>query len=154
MEVLLFDIGDKRFGVQLHNVREVVRAVKLSPLPQAPDIVEGLLNLRGLILSVIDMRRLFSLDHRKIRHTDYFIVVATDDRKLAIHVDAVIDLIALAADDVQPATTVLSQTGLIDFVAKTTDGLVHIVDVASLASLEDTRSAAALVTSRVEGQAT
>ena len=154
MEALLFDVGDKRFGVQLRNVREVVRAVKLSPLPQAPDIVEGLLNLRGRILPVIDVRRLFSLDSRKIRHTDYFIVVATDERTLALHVDVAIDLVQLAGCDVQAASTVLPQTGLIDFVAKTSDGLVHVIDIERLAAMEGTLSAAALVESQTEAPST
>ena len=64
LEVLVFEVGDKRFGVHSGNVREVVRAVKLSPLPEKPDIVEGLLNLRGQILPVVDVRRLFSLAPR------------------------------------------------------------------------------------------
>ncbi|MBI2478918.1 MAG: chemotaxis protein CheW [Planctomycetia bacterium] len=152
MAVLVFEVGDKRFGVHSGNVREVVRAVKLSPLPEAPGIVEGLLNLRGQILPVVDVRRLFSLAPRKIRHTDYLIVVATDDRTFALHVDLAIDLIELPASDVQPANTALPQAGLVDVVAKTNDGLVHVLDVARLASLENAHREVALTASRAEGR--
>lgn len=140
MEVLVFEVGDKRFGVRSGNVREVVRAVKLSPLPEATGVVEGLLNLRGQILPVVDMRRLFSLAPRKLRYTDYFLVVATDDRMLALHVDLAIDLVELSASDVQPASAVLPQAGLVDVVARTSEGIVHVLDVARLATLEDAGS--------------
>ena len=151
MEVLLFEIGDKRFGVKVINVREVVRAVKLSPLAQASEMIEALLNLRGLVLPVVNVRRLFALESRKLRHTDYFIVVATQERTLALHVDIAIDLVDLATEDVQLASSVLSQTGLVECVATTEDGLVHVIDVERLVALDDAGHVFVLTDSQAKG---
>jgi purine-binding chemotaxis protein CheW len=151
LEVLVFEVGDKRFGVRSGNVREVVRAVKLSPLPEATEIVEGLLNLRGQILPVVDVRRLFSLATRKLRHTDFLVVVASGDRAIALRVDLAIDLVDLPTSDVQAADTVLPQSGFVDVVARTSEGVVHVLDIARLVALEDTHRAIESAAFHAEG---
>jgi purine-binding chemotaxis protein CheW len=58
-ELLIFEIGASRFGLPSADVREVLRAVTIVPLPGAPPIVEGLINVRGRIVPVLDIRRRF-----------------------------------------------------------------------------------------------
>ena len=60
-EVLLFTLEAQRYALPAADVRELVRAARLTPLPRAPDVVEGLLNLRGELLPVLDLRRRFRL---------------------------------------------------------------------------------------------
>jgi len=56
LQLLVAEIGALRFGLRLSDVREVVRAVAIDPLPGAPDIVEGLINVRGEVVPVLDVR--------------------------------------------------------------------------------------------------
>ena len=60
-EVLLFTLEAQRYALPTSDVRELLRAVRLTPLPRAPAVIEGLLNLRGELLPVLDMRRRFRL---------------------------------------------------------------------------------------------
>ena len=69
-EVLLFTLEGQRYALPLEDVRELVRAVRLTPLPRAPAVVEGLLNLRGELLPVLDLRRRFRLPARRLSASD------------------------------------------------------------------------------------
>src|SRR5436309_14010618 len=60
-EVLIFEVGSQRYGLPAAGVRELVRAVTVTPLPRAPAIVEGVIDLRGTIVPVLDIRARFRL---------------------------------------------------------------------------------------------
>jgi purine-binding chemotaxis protein CheW len=100
MLVLVFELEGRRFGVPADRVREVVRAVALTPVPGAPSVVEGLLDLRGEVLPVLDLRRRFELPIRPLKLSDQLIVLELVSRTVALRVDAVGALLRL--DDGQP----------------------------------------------------
>ena len=80
-EVLLFTLERQRYGLPVEDVRELVRAARLTHLPQAPDVVEGLLNLRGELLPVLDLRRRFRHPARPLSPMDHFIVARAGPRR-------------------------------------------------------------------------
>ncbi|TWU20528.1 Chemotaxis protein CheW [Novipirellula galeiformis] len=99
IEILVFECGGRHFGVDAQCVRGVLRAVALAPVPQAPDVVMGLVNLRGRILTVLDTQQLLGLGASSLRHSDHLIVVDAGACEMALHVDQAIDLLSIEQDN-------------------------------------------------------
>ena len=79
VELLVFEIGDGRFGIDLGTVQEVVRAVLISPLPGGPPVVEGVIDVRGRIVPVYDLRARFAANPRALRADDLFVLARAGD---------------------------------------------------------------------------
>jgi len=88
-----FFVGDIFFGVDVLHVQEVLRSQQMTPVPQAPDVIEGLINLRGQIVTAIDMRRRLSLPPRSGSQTPMNIVVRTEDGAVSLLVDEIGDVL-------------------------------------------------------------
>ena len=97
MDVLIFEIDGQRHGLPAADVQELLAALLVMPLPGAPDGIEGVINLRGEIVPVLDVRKRFGMATKPVALADHFIVVRTSDRALALHVDRVVELARLDA---------------------------------------------------------
>ena len=100
-EFLIFDLEGMRYGLPVADVREIVRAVLPVPLPGAPGAVEGVINLRGCVVPVLDLRQRFRLPARPIEPTDHLVIARAAGRLVALRVDRVVELARLAEGDVQ-----------------------------------------------------
>ncbi len=97
-EVLVFEVDDGTFAVSTANVREVLRAAALFPLPEYPDLIEGGLNLRGEVVPVVSGRAILSRQDNPIHPSDHFIVLFAQTRNIAIHVKRAVALTSIADD--------------------------------------------------------
>jgi purine-binding chemotaxis protein CheW len=120
VDILVFEVGGQRHGLAAGDVREILRAVAAVPLPQAPPGVEGVINLRGRVIPVVDLRLRFRLPPRPVLPTDHLIVARSGDRLVALRVDRAEDLVRLDRADLQPAGPDAGP------VAKLADGLVPV----------------------------
>jgi purine-binding chemotaxis protein CheW len=93
-----FFVADLFFGVDVLRVQELLRFQPMTRVPQAPEVIEGLINLRGQIVTAIDMRRRLRLPPRTGDHTPMNMVVRTDDGAVSLLVDEIGDVL-----DVDPA---------------------------------------------------
>ena len=91
-ELLKFELGRQLFGIPLRDVSEVVRAVSVAPLPKAPPIIEGVINLRGTIIPVLDIRARFKLPPKGIGPSDHLVVARAKDRVVAVRVDRALEI--------------------------------------------------------------
>ncbi len=139
MEILVFELAGQRFGIRSMNALEVLRAATLTDSPTAPEAIEGLLNLRGRIVPVLDLRQTLNLPAQEMRHVDHLIVLQAAEHEIAIRVDRAIDLMELRTDSEQGAS-MPSATHLVAWVGKTSDGLIHVLDTARLLFQEDVAS--------------
>ncbi len=148
-EILVFDVSGQRFGLHTQHVREVLRAVTVSPLATHQAAVEGVINLRGQIVPVLDIRALFDLTAKPIEHTDHLIVVQAGNRAVMIRADRAVDVLRLNTQDVEGTANVVSGVKWINAIAKTPAGLVNIVEPQSFLSCAEAllSSASALNTS-------
>ena len=94
-----FFVADLFFGVDVLNVQEVLRFQPMTPVPQAPGVIEGLINLRGQIVTAIDMRRKLKLPPRPTEQVPMNVVVRTQDGPVSLLVDEIGDVL-----DVEAAT--------------------------------------------------
>src|SRR5262245_54805748 len=95
-KLLLFELAARRCAVLARDVVEFVRAVEIRPLPHAPLVVEGIIDLRGEIVPVLDIRSRFRLAARPLQPSDHFLVVIAGARKVALRVDRALSLLELA----------------------------------------------------------
>jgi purine-binding chemotaxis protein CheW len=133
-EVLLFTLEGQRYALPMQDVRELVRAVRLTPLPQAPAVVEGLLDLRGELLPVLDMRRRFRLPARPLSTSDHLVVTQAGARRVALRVDRAEGLLALEPGQHDETPGALPGVGYVAGALKLPDGLVLLHDVRTFLS--------------------
>jgi len=129
VDALVFRLDRSRYGLPLESVVEVLPAVALTPLPKAPAIVEGVIDLRGRVVPVLDIRSRFRLPARPMDVADHLIVARAGGRTVAIRADEAIDLVRLEAPDVEPLDPVVPGAAYVAGVARTADGLVLLHDL-------------------------
>jgi purine-binding chemotaxis protein CheW len=140
MDVLVFEIGGVRYALPTSDVSELARAVTIVPLPKAPPIVEGIINVHGRVVPVLDIRTRFRLPLRPVSHTDHLIVAHVASRLVALRADRALDLAHIDPNDIEEAHTCAAGAEYISGVAKLPDGLVLIHDLRTF--LEDAEAAA------------
>lgn len=137
VDALLFEIADRRGALLIEDVDEVLRALAITPLVKAPTIIEGIINVRGTILPVVNLRSRFGLPRRGVALSDRFIVMKAGARKVALRVDAVDGVIRIAASEIEDAARTGPAHERLNGVAKLGDELILIFDAASFLSATD-----------------
>jgi purine-binding chemotaxis protein CheW len=135
--LLPFTLGDQRYALALSSVKNVVRAVTITPLPKAPEIVLGIINVRGRVIPVVDVRKRFGFAPRELRLSDQFIIAQTPKRTVALVADRVEGLIEIDEQAVISAGQVLPRTDYVEGVVKLADGMLLIHDLAGFLSLDE-----------------
>jgi len=130
-EVLVFMVGGVRCAVPLDEVREVVRAVAITPLPTAPPIVEGIIDVRGRLVPVLDLRGRLGLPAAPLRAEQKLVIADAGERRVAVRVDAVDWVTQLDGEDVAEPDRVVRGIGYLAGVARLPDGLVLVHDLAA-----------------------
>ncbi len=117
-------------------MEKVYRAVAVTPLPDAPDIVLGIVNVRGAVLPVVDIRRCFRLPEKDLRPDDKLIVANASDRLVVLVVDSVTDVIECSETDIISAGAIVPGMEYVEGVARLKDGMILIHNLARFLSLE------------------
>lgn len=137
--LLVFTLDEPRYALPLAAVERIVRAVEVTPLPKAPEIVLGAINAQGRVIPVVDVRRRFRLPAREMRLDDRFIIARTARRLVALAADDVAGVRELAPRALVSAEEALPFAGYLRGVAKLEDGLVLISDLDAFLSLDEER---------------
>jgi purine-binding chemotaxis protein CheW len=139
-EVLVFEVGGQRYGLPIADVLELVRAVAITPLPNAPAVIEGIVNVRGRIVPVLDLRARFRLPAKPLDPSDHFIVAAAGPRGVILRVDRATELALVDTAAVQPPETLGPGAAYVAGVAKLEDGMVLIHDLTTFLSAAEAAS--------------
>jgi purine-binding chemotaxis protein CheW len=116
LDILIFEVDGQRHGIAAADVQVLLPALTIAPLPGAPVGVEGVINLRGAVVPVLDVRRRFGMPAKELGLADHFIVVRWQDRLTALHVDRALELVRLnigALAEVETARVAKWQDGLV-----------------------------------------
>lgn len=135
--VAVFTLGDQRYALPLSTVERVVRVVEVTPLPQAPDIVLGVVNVQGRVIPVVNPRRRFRLPERDIALTDQLVIAHTTRRPVALVVDAVTGVLEYSGREAVGARDIVPGMEYVEGVVKLADGLVLIHDLDRFLSLDE-----------------
>lgn len=136
IQLVVFLLDVQQFAVHLSSVEGVVRIVEITPLPKAPDIVSGIINYKGAIIPVINVRRRCTIQEREIELSDQLIIANTARRTVALHVDHVSGVIERLQDHIIDAKAILPELQYIEGVIKLEDGMILIHNLDQFLSLE------------------
>ena len=119
------------FGVELKGVQEVIRSLEMTKVPLAPEVVSGLINLRGQIVTAVDLRRRLALEPAPPDMQPMNVVVRSEDGAVSLLVDEIGDVVEVDETSFEPPPETLrgSVRTMIVGVHKLNDRLMHVLDV-------------------------
>lgn len=147
-QLVVFTLDEHRYALPLSAAERGVRMVEITPLPKAPPIVHGAINLAGRIVPVLDVRTRFALPVRQPGLGDQLLIARTATRTVALAVDAVEGVIDAPEEVVAPPAIVPGLEYLAG-VVKLADGMLFIHDLDRFLSLEEERQ----LTAAIDGDA-
>jgi purine-binding chemotaxis protein CheW len=133
-EVLVFEVGGQKYALRTADVCELVRAVAITPLPGAPAVIEGVVDVRGRVLPVLDVRARFRLPAKALDPSDHFIVASAGARGVILRVDRATHLALVDEASVQSPRMLGPGGAYLAGVARLEDGLVLIHDLTTFLS--------------------
>jgi purine-binding chemotaxis protein CheW len=130
-QLCTFKVGEHRFGVDVLSVQEILRPQEMTPVPRAPEVVRGLINLRGQILTALDLRRRLHLPPAPEDCPQMNIIVQAPDGAVSLIVDDVGDVLTVLEENVEPSPATLGATlqEIITGVYKLKESLLLILSV-------------------------
>ncbi len=103
---LTFVIGDVSYGLDLGTVTEIIGLQNITPVPDVPDCVRGVINLRGKVIPVMDVRARFNLETQAYHDRTCIIVIEVNGSSVGLVVDAVSEVLSVADEDIEPPPAV------------------------------------------------
>ncbi len=139
IQLVTFSIGEEEFGVDILKVQEIIRTMEITKVPRAPLFVEGVINLRGKVIPIIDLRSKFGLQTREHDQHTRIIVIEINDMIVGFVVDSVSEVLRIPASTVEPPPPVVSglESEYINGVGKLEDRLLILLDLNRLLSGEE-----------------
>jgi purine-binding chemotaxis protein CheW len=136
-QLVVFTLDEQCYAVPLSAAERVVRMVEITPVPKSPEVVLGVINVRGSVTPVVDIRRRFRLPARVPHLSDQLLIARTPKRPVALVVDAVTGVVTLSGHEVVPGETILARLDYVTGVVKRPEGLILIHDLDSFLLLEE-----------------
>lgn len=131
-----FGIADERFGVNILSVQEIIRSTEVTSVPNSPLFVEGVINLRGDIVPVIDLRKRLNLyNEEKADERNWILILRIENRVVGFIVDTVTEVLKVSQDMIDPAPSIVTaglENQYINGVCEIDDMLVIILDFESV----------------------
>lgn len=138
LQVVSFHVGEEEFGLDIVRVQEIIRMQPLTRVPNSPDFVEGVINLRGKVIPVLSLRKRFGLEGRAADKETRIVIVEIGGTVLGLVVDRVSEVMRLARDMVEaPPALHKSEREFVLGVARAGERLLIVVDVQRLVSGEE-----------------
>jgi Chemotaxis signal transduction protein len=138
-QLVTFSIGEEEFGVDILKVQEIIRTMEITKVPRAEKFVEGVINLRGKVIPIIDLRRRFGLVSKPHDKHTRIIVIEISNMIVGFVVDSVSEVLRIPASTVEPPPPVVAgvESEYIAGVGKLQDRLLILLDLDKLLSGND-----------------
>ncbi|OHD70544.1 MAG: hypothetical protein A2W19_09055 [Spirochaetes bacterium RBG_16_49_21] len=132
-------IANESYGIPVLKVQEIIGMTEIVHVPNSPDFIKGVINLRGSVVSVVDMRKRFHMDEREYDMFTVIIIVEIKDMPVGMIVDSVSDVVDISETDIQntPHLTAKIDTDFIAGIGQINDKLVIILDIERIFSAEE-----------------
>lgn len=146
LQLVTFSIGGEEFGVNILKVQEIIRTMEITKVPRAPEFVEGVINLRGKVIPIIDLRRRFGLAPKAHDKNTRIIVIEINNIIVGFVVDAVSEVLRIPASTVEPPPPVVAgvDSDYISGVGQLQDRLLIMLDLDKLLSSDDVEMLSAM----------
>jgi purine-binding chemotaxis protein CheW len=136
-QLVVFNLANQQYAIYLSAVERIVSVVEITPLPKAPEIVLGVVNVQGQIIPVFNIRKRFRLPEREINLSDQLIIANTSKQTVALIVDAVTGVIEISEDKIIKSEKILPGMDYVEGVIKLENGMILIHDIDRFLSVEE-----------------
>ncbi len=142
LQLVSFNIGNEEFGVDILKVQEINRMVEITKVPQAPTYVEGVINLRGKVIPIVDLRKRFNLEIKEYDKNTRIVVVDIVGNIIGMVVDSVSEVLRLQANTIEPPPEIVTgiNSEYIKGVAKLEDRLLIFLDLSKAIDVSEVSS--------------
>jgi len=139
-QFVIFRLGDEEFGMDVTNIMEIARITKITRVPHTPDFIEGIINLRGSLSTVINLRKRFGFEPKEIDANSRIIIAELEDKPVGMLVDAATEVLRIPVSDIEAtpelATTEISKEFLWG-VGKVENRLIFLLDLKQVLAKKD-----------------
>jgi purine-binding chemotaxis protein CheW len=134
LHIVGFQVGRETYGVPITSLHEIVRVPEITAVPDAPDYLEGVINLRGKIVSVMDLRKRFGDRQAKLKRQNRILVVEHAGKLAGLIVDSASEVLKIAGEDIEAPPAVFQEGGLncVTGLGKVKDRLIVLLDMTKL----------------------
>lgn len=141
IQVVSFKLGAEEYGVDIAQVQEINRMVSVTHVPRAPKFMEGVINLRGQLIPIIDLRTRFGMERAEHTKNTRIVVTEIGAKRVGMVVDSVSEVLRLPVEEIEDAPEMLTgvETEYIRGVGKVEDRLIILLDLARIISLAERR---------------
>ncbi len=142
-QLVIFNINGENFGVEITQVKEIIKPMEIFKVPNTPDYIEGLINLRGKVHTVFNMRKKFGLPTIDFDDNTKIIIVSVNSMLIGFIVDEVNEIVRVEEEQMENAPQAISSVSLkyITGVAKIGERIILILDLSSALSLAEEKAA-------------
>jgi len=142
-QLISFAIGDDQYGVDIMAVREIRGWVDITPLPEQPDYIRGVLDLRGTVISIMDLRRRFDQGLTQATPMHIVIVVQIDDKPIGLLADRVLDIVSINPEQLRPvpAAAQSAKTSFLSGLISAEGGMIAIINLDNLLACDASAAA-------------
>lgn len=139
VQVVSFKLGVEEYGVDISQVQEIIRMVEITHVPRAPRFMEGVINLRGQLIPIIDLRTRFGMSRIDATKSTRIIVTEIGSKRVGIVVDSVSEVLNLPIENVEDAPEMIAGVGTeyIQGVGKMNERLIIMLDLTMVISGEE-----------------
>ncbi len=138
VQIISFKVGDEEYGLEILKVKEVIKVTEITKLPKAPSFVKGVVNLRGDVIPIIDLREKFGLEKAEESDANRVIVVEIEGKSVGMAVDSVSHVIRINESQIDNPPLVGGMTGdYIRGVVKLGDRLIVLINVDKILTSEE-----------------
>jgi purine-binding chemotaxis protein CheW len=139
IQIVGFMLGDGHYGLDIMGVEEIIRMLDITPVPRAPSFVEGIINLRGRIIPVVDLRKRLNISPSPESGSTRVVVMKVDERRLGFLVDKVEEVMDLPVNTIGDAPGISSGAAqhYVEGVARTHKGMIILLDILKIFSPEE-----------------
>ncbi|MHB1159419.1 MAG: chemotaxis protein CheW [Chloroflexota bacterium] len=138
-QLVIFELANEVYGVDISRVQEIIRMTTITRLPRAPEFVEGVINLRGKVIPVVDLQKRFGLEQGDRTKASRIVVVDVGDHTIGMVVDAVSEVLRVPTGAVEPPSPVVTtiESDYIRGIAKLEGRLIILLDLDKVLSWEE-----------------
>ena len=139
-QLVVFDLNEEAYGVDIGAVREIIRMQEITRVPRAPDFIEGVINLRGKVIPVVDLRTRFEMPKGKRDTDNRIVVVDVSGQDIGMVVDAVTEVSRVASSSIEPPSSVITteDSGYLTGIVKTDEKLIILLEIAKVITSRET----------------
>lgn len=140
---VIFKMNDEQYGIDIVNVKSIERIQSFTRIPNSPMYVKGVINLRGEVVPIIDLRLRFQLPYKELDSNSRIIIVFVNDMEIGLLVDSSSEVIEISSQDIDnpPAIKDSITEGFIKGIGKKDDKLIILIDIEKVVGIKEIEQA-------------